>query len=374
VGAARLATAATAGVTTVVEGVHQSVLGTLGRKPGKRPGQTTGITGWVYQAVREVTHLVGHGVDAALASLQPLFAAADRDTPETPQRQALLAALNGVLGDHLASTGNPLATPMAMRCQGQTLNLDAPIQLPGATGKLLLLIHGLCMNDLQWSVPLASGGEHNHGTALAKALGYTPVYLRYNTGLPISDNGRALSGQMTQLLRGWPLPVTDLSIVGHSMGGLVMRSAFHHAQRDGADWSAQVRDVVFLGTPHLGAPLEKAGHWVDVMLGSTPYSRPLAQLGKVRSVGITDLRHGRIADGADSTPLDLPSHIASYAVAATLAGQRSLLADRLLGDGLVPLPSALAHGAAGQRIVYKTGHIELLGSSKVAQQLIDWMR
>jgi pimeloyl-ACP methyl ester carboxylesterase len=263
---------------------------------------------------------------------------------------------------------------MAMRCQGQALDLETPIQLPGATGKVLLLIHGLCMNDLQWSVPLASGGEHNHGAALAGALGYTPVYLRYNTGLPIFENGRALSGQIAQLLRHWPVPVTDLSIVGHSMGGLVTRSALHHAQQDGADWPAQVRHVVFLGTPHLGAPLEKAGHWVDVMLGSTPYSRPLAQLGKVRSVGITDLRHGRIAGSADPTPLALPAHIASYAVAATLAGQRSLLADRLLGDGLVPLPSALAHGTAGHRIVHKTGHIELLGSPQVAQQLIDWMR
>ncbi len=372
-GVARLATKATVGVAGITEGVHQSVLQTMGARRGPSLGTTTGITALVYQAVRGITQLVGHGVDAALMRLQPLFEAADRDAPETPQREAVLAALNGVLGDHLAATGNPLATPMTLRHHGRPLAVHAPLHLPGARSKIVLLMHGLCMNDLQWTVPAPDGSTHNHGTVLADALGYTPIYLRYNTGLPIADNGQALSAQLALLLRHWPVPVAELSVVAHSMGGLVMRSALHAAQVNGQRWPAQVRHIAFLGTPHQGAPLERAGHWVDVILGSTPWSSPLAKLGKVRSAGITDLRHGHIAHAGSPGPAPLPTHITTHALAATLAAQRSPVADRLLGDGLVPLPSALAVGAGSQRIVYKTGHLALLGSPKVAQQLAGWL-
>ena len=179
------------------------------------------------------------------------------------------------------------------------------------------------------------------------------------------------------------------------MGGLVVRSACHQGRQAGQHWPQQLGPIVFLGTPHHGAPLERAGHWLQLLLGSTPYSRPLVRLGQLRSAGITDLRHGHVLDadwqgrsrfqsGADlRQPLPLPEGVACYAIAATLARQRSPLAERLVGDGLVPLRSALglhddpartlAFAPDHQRVLHGLGHLALLSDARVARQLVQWL-
>ncbi len=393
-GVARLATQATTGISRVAEGVHQSVLGTLGLPGGAQPGRTRGLTGLVYQSIRGVTQLVDAGLQAGLARLEPFFA------PSTPagevhwEREAVVAALNGVMGDRLQRDDNPLCTQMGWYQQGLPLDLSALAAPGAATGKLLVLVHGLCMNDLQW---LRHG--HDHGAHLAQALGYTPVYLRYNTGLHTSTNGAELSALLEALVASWPVPVTELSILAHSMGGLVARSACHHAAQAPAGasgWLPRLRHLVFLGTPHHGAPLERAGHWVDVLLGSTAYSRPFARLAQLRSAGITDLRYGHVLDtdwqGRDRfrkspdqrTPVPLPAGVACHAVAATLAARRSPVGERLVGDGLVPLHSALGmhddaertlgFAKAQQAVFYRLGHLDLLADAGVARQLQGWMQ
>ena len=392
----QLATQATQGVARMAEGVHQSVWSSLG-VPDGGPGQARGLTGLVYRTLHGVTQWMGKGLDATLAKLEPLLESALDAPAESPQREAILAALNGVMGDHLVEHRNPLATPMTLRYQGQVLNGPTPVALPGATGKILLLIHGLCMNDLQWHThpqgDRAPGVDH--GAALAAALGYTPVYVRYNTGLHTSENGHALAAQLEQLVAQWPVPVQELSVLAHSMGGLVTRSAWHYARQDGLRWPQHLKNIVFLGTPHHGAPLERAGNWVDTILGSTPYTRPLTKLGQLRSAGITDLRYGHVLDadwvGRDRfrrqpdsrQPLPLPEGVACYAIAATAAAKRSPLAERVIGDGLVPLPSALgqhpdprrqlAFAPGAQWIAYRTHHMELLSSAAVTQQLLAWL-
>ncbi len=393
---AQLATQATQGVATMAEGVHRAVLGTMGLA-GKRPGKTSGLTGFVYRAVHGVTELVGKGLQAAFTRLEPLLESLVDAPPETPEREAVLAALNGVLGDQLALHHNPLATPMSLRYQGHALNVHALPKMPAATGKVLLLIHGLCMNDLQWKAAAREDDTpiSDHAQVLAGDLGYTPVYLRYNTGRHTSDNGTELAGLLELLLARWPVPVEDFSVVVHSMGGLVIRSAVHTAQQTGMRWPAQLKNIVFLGTPHHGAPLERAGNWIDVLLGSTPFSKPFAKLGQMRSSGITDLRFGhvlhtdwagqdRFKRKSDSRqPLPLPEGVACFTLAATMAAKRSPLADRLVGDGLVPLPSALGQhpdprhqlgfGKNAQTIVHRTNHMELLHSPEVTRQLLAWL-
>lgn len=381
-GAAQLATQATVGVANIAEGVHQSVWGSMGVPGGKSPGETRGITRLVYQCVRGVAQLVGKGVDQLLARLQPVLELAEQSAPESYQRAAVLAALNGVLGDRLADTNNPLATPMTLRWSGRVLSLN---DMPPATevnGKLMLFIHGLCMNELSWNLSLQD-------------LGYTPVYLRYNSGLHTSTNGHALAEQLAQLQALWPVPIEELTVVAHSMGGLIIRSAIHTAQESDMQWPHFLKNIVFLGTPHHGAPLERAGNWVDVILGATPYSRPFAKLGQLRSAGITDLRFGHVLDadwmGHDRfrrspdrrQSLPLPAGVACYAVAATTAARRSTLADRLIGDGLVPLHSALGqHDDPRRRLVFaahahwiawQTHHMELLSSPAVAEKLREWL-
>ena len=388
-GVARLATQATTGVTHITEGVHQSVLGTMGLPGGSEAGRARGLTGLVYQGIRGVTRLVDVSLQAALLRLEPFLERRGASTAPSPEREAVLAALNGVMGDRLAEDGNPLAFSMELRQQGREIDLVALRASGLASGKVLLLLHGLCMNDLQW---LRAG--HDHGAHLAQALGYTPVYVRYNTGLHTSINGQELAGRVEALLADWPVPVQELNVLVHSMGGLVVRSAFQQAVQAGLQWPSQLRKLVFLGTPHHGAPLERAGNWVDVILGSTPWSRPFARLGHLRSAGITDLRYGHVQEtdwqGHDrfrKRPdarhhLPLPPGVACYTVAATLARQRSPMAERLVGDGLVPLHSALGQHEQAERtlefpkshqhVVYGLGHMALLEDAQVAQQLVRW--
>ena len=383
-GAARIAAEATAGVARIVEGVHQSVLGSMGLPGAATPGRTRGITGLVYRSIHGVTRWVDKGVQTALHLLEPAAAGPE---VSSARRDAVLAALNGVMGDRLAAEANPLALPLQLRQDGQALDLAALHAAGAATGKLLVLVHGLCMNDRQW---LRAG--HDHGAHLAQALGYTPVYVFYNTGLHIADNGRRLAEALEALLAAWPVPVQDLSVLGHSMGGLVARAACHHGAQTDQRWLGHLRHLVCLGTPHHGAPLERAGQWVQVLLGSTPYSRPFVRLARLRSAGITDLRHGQVraphvpgqglADAREPTPL--PAGVACFTVAAALAARRSPAAERLVGDGLVPLRSALGQHAdpahclgfapSHQQVVWKTGHLDLLGSPAVARQLVQWLQ
>jgi hypothetical protein len=386
-GAARLATDATAGLADLVEALHERIARPPGVSAGD--GRTRGITGLVYRSIRGVTRLVGGSIETLLGLLAPALAPGQ----PTPQREALVAALNGVLGDYLAETGNPLATPMAWRREGRALVLEPAAlseRLPDAGPRLLVLLHGLCMNDLQWR-----RAGHDHGAALARELGYTPVYLHYNSGLHVSINGHALARQLEQLLAAWPVPLQRLVVLGHSMGGLIMRSALHGATLAGAAWPARVDDLVFMGTPHHGAPLERAGHWADILLGATPYAAPFARLGKVRSAGITDLRHGNLLDedwvgrdrfaaGADRRqPVPLPQGVRCYALAATLGAEPGGVKDRLLGDGLVPLASALgrhedtartlAFVPGCQWVGHGMGHLDLLSRPEVFAQLRHWL-
>lgn len=194
-GAARLTTDAVAGLASLVEAMHARIasvprLSVFG-EAAPEDEHLRGLTGLVYEAVRGVTHLVGGTTEALLGWLAPMWAAPDTHQPPHPEREALVAALNGVLGDHLATTDNPLAIAMAFRQSGRPLPLKRPALrwcLAGATPRLLVMLHGLCMNDLQWQ-----RAGHDHGEALARELGYTPVYLHYNSGLSVSTNGRILA-------------------------------------------------------------------------------------------------------------------------------------------------------------------------------------
>ncbi len=325
-GATRMAVDASTGITDIVERMHR----TIQRRP------------WpLGTAPRGTMRLVGKGLDATLAPVAALLPEGD----STPGRDAFVSAMNGVCGDYLERTGNPLAIEMTLRHQGRPVDVSDPGRTLGglpesaSAGRLLVLVHGLCMNDRQWRRE-----GHDHGAALADELGYTPLYVRYNSGLRVGDNGRRLSGLLESLLRNWPHPLQELSIVGHSMGGLVARSACHHGREQNHAWLATLRRLVFLGTPHHGAPLERGGHGLDFVMALSPYSAPFTQLGRTRSAGIQDLRHGSITTRPNEH-VPLPAGVSCHAAAATLASRRSVLAERLVGDGLVPLDSALGRHA-----------------------------
>jgi pimeloyl-ACP methyl ester carboxylesterase len=380
----RLANDATVGLTDLVEAMHHTIVkvpGVLGDPPA---GRTGGITGFVYRSVRGVTRLVGTGVDALLGTLGPLIA----QRRSSQEREAVLAALNGVLGDYLAASGNPLAIRMQLRVGGTPLTLTRPMlaaAMPTAGRRIVVLAHGLCMNDGQW---LRDG--HDHGAALARDCGLTPVYLHYNSGRRVSENGREFGEMLEALVRAWPEPGARLTIVGHSMGGLVARSACHYSTLSGHSWPRRLDHLVFLGTPHLGAPLERAGAYADFLMGISPYSAPFARLGKVRSAGIKDLRHGNLRDEdlqagarAHRAGLPLPQGVACYAIAASKQARSPNAGSRVRGDGLVPVASALGRhedtlrdlGLAEDHchVSYGTGHFGLLSNLQVYARIRDWL-
>ena len=361
-------------VVDLVEAMHHNIAVVPRMIARPRQDRTTGITRLVYRSIHVVTGLVGNGLDGALARLAPLLG--ERNT--WPGREALIAALNGVLGDYLEASSNPLAIRMRLRRDGN------------AGGKLVVLVHGLCMSDLQWK-----RRRHDHGAALARDLGYTPVYLHYNTGLHVSSNGRAFADQLETLVRGWPVPLRELVLIGHSMGGLVARSAFHYGTLANHEWTRRVGKLVFLGTPHHGAPLERGGNWIDILLGLSKYSAPLARIGKIRSAGITDLRYGNLVDedwnkgdrfarsGDRRMGVPLPKGVACFTIAATTGTSSSDLKGRLLGDGIVPLASALGRhrnprlalqfDESRQAVVHDTNHLDLLSRAEVYDQIRRWL-
>jgi len=370
-GVVRLAVEATVGVTDLVEKMHHTIQ--LGHLPlgTSRADNTRGLTGFVYRSIRGTTRLVGKGLDAGMTPLTVLLP----EETTTTTRDAFVSAINGLYGDHLVETDNPLAVDMELRLEEQSVDTErSPV---AATGKVMLFVHGLCLNDEHWT----RDGQ-NHGLVLATDLGYTPLYLRYNTGLPIAENGRALAEMLESSLRDWPQQPSELVIVGHSMGGLVARSACHHGSLAGHDWLQHLHRLVSIGTPHHGAPLERGGNWIEYAMDFSPYAAPFTRISTKRSAGLTDLRHGCITDTAQEF-VPLPAGVDCYAMAATLGKKRGRIVERLVGDGLVPLDSALGrHNDPGRTLVFpesnqwvgfETGHLELLGEPAVYAQLREWL-
>ena len=390
-GAAQLATDATLRATDLVEAVHAQVV-----KPPRwghptHAERTGALSGLVYRSVRGVTRVTGRSVAALLQSLARYPQAGASGAAS--QRAATLAALNGVMGDYLAYTRNPLATAMSLHSaeavpHAGNVGADAFTHATHDTsGGLLLMIHGLCMNEQHWT-----RAGHNHGLALGQALGLEPLFLRYNSGLHIATNGQALTELLERTLAQAPRKPKRLVIIGHSMGGLLARSAIHHGRQAGHRWPQQVTDLICLGTPHHGAPLERIGHGFNTLLERLPYLAPFARLGRLRSAGITDLRYGSLLNVNPSRFLQhsdppeavaLPDGIRCFALAATLGQHHSSLSRHLLGDGLVPLDSALGrHPDQARQLAFLprrqwvaegTGHFDLLNDPRVYARLLRWL-
>lgn len=373
-------------MTRIAEGLNLAVLDSLERGLPARTGSgalqlTRNITGLVYKTVHQLSQLAGTGTDLALRGVEALLGPPGEGQAQSVHRETALAILNGLIGDRLLAEDNPLALAMQMHHADRVLELNKPCALPGASGKVLLQVHGLCMRDMRRPGSALRG----HEEPLVTDLGYTAVSLRYNTGLHVSHNGRELAAQLERLLQQWPVEVEELTILAHSMGGLVARSAVHHARQQSLQWPDHLKNIVFLGTPHHGAPLERAGHWVDALLRISPYTRPFGALGRLRSSGITDLRHGNVLEEGGSdvrSVVPLPHGVACFTVAA-MSSRRSNRAGRWMGDGLVPVQSALGQHSDSRRdlkfdpaachIAQGVNHMGLLSDPGVQKQIMRWL-
>lgn len=398
----QLAIDAALGLTDLVEAMHQNL---TKAQEVQTPGQTepkTSTTNSIYKNIKSITGFAGSGIDGLLDQISPLLSKkSSSDTPNallkktkvSSERAALLSALNGMLGDYMVNTNNPMTIPMRLRRNGHSLKLNSESlteSIQPITGKLLVMVHGLCMNDLQWKRK-----SHDHGAMLSLDLGYTPVYLRYNTGQHISTNGQSFSELLEVCVKLWPVPIQELVIIGHSMGGLVTRSAYFYGEKSQHQWIKKLQKMIFLGSPHHGAPLERGGNWIDTILGSTPYTAPLSRLGKVRSSGITDLRFGNVIDDHWQdrdrfeptqdlrSPVPLPKEIECFTIAGTTGNKVGDVRDQLLGDGLVQVNSALGkHQDPNlsldipehrQWLGYGVNHMDLLNDADVYAKIKQWL-
>ncbi|NKI96032.1 alpha/beta hydrolase [Rhizobacter sp. SG703] len=268
----------------------------------------------------------------------------DPTRPPGTRELALRSVLNGVAGDALQAAGNPLAVRMALLPEGVA---------PGE--RVCLFVHGLACDDSSWTVARRASEGDSYPAMVAREFGATPLFLRYNSGLSIADNGRALSALLTTFIASVPGRVGSLVLVGHSMGGLVARVACEQAAADGSPWLERIRMLVCLGTPHRGAPLERAGQVLSSVLDASAMTRPLSRLADARSRGIRDLR-----DGAPPNTVAVPMRL--------VAG---------LGDGLVRPGSAGDPALAGdvERVeIDGIGHMALLNHPRVAAALRRWLR
>lgn len=304
--------------------------------------KTTGLTGLIYQSIRKTTQISTQGVNLALQTFAPMLPYKVDDK----KRLNWLSIMNGVIGDHLEQTDNPLTLNMSWQHQGQQVTPLQAAEICNRTeGKVLFLIHGLCMNDQQWT-----HHGHNHGQALASDNNITTIYLRYNSGLAVYQNGQQLAPMMAEFVQALA-GNQAIDVLCHSMGGLVLRSAMHVASLASERWLENINKVIFLGTPHQGAVLEKTGNLIDYLISINPYSAPFAKLGHTRSHGIKNLRHGTVTK--DHQIIQLPEHIKCHAFAASNAqDDANILHKKWIGDGLVTVHSALGHHKNPEHVIY----------------------
>ncbi|MGY1944364.1 lipase family alpha/beta hydrolase [Nocardia asiatica] len=301
-----------------------------------------------------------------------------------------IAALQGLIGDELERTRPILAGPMSLRIDGAPVRAElvgARVRRPGS--HVVIFLHGLVETEHAWRL----GGGRTYAERLEADAGCTALHVRYNTGLHISENAGQLGELMRCLVEHWPVPIERVSLVGHSMGGLVARGACFQAAEAGLPWVRLVRQVVCLGSPHLGAPLEQLVHYASAALVRVPETRPFGRLLRRRSGGIRDLRDGSLVDedwrdlDADAlrrrviSEVPLLAGAEHYFVTASVTRSPRHPLGRVVGDGLVLTPSGSGRGRA-RRIGFEVGngmhlasanHFTLLNHDAVYRALRAWL-
>lgn len=381
-----------------------NILGAIpGLNLGSKPTRLVhdGITDSVYKILRRSARGVFSASGLALRRLESIesidlhpAAALTQSSAMSPRprRDLAISILSGFVGDRMARRRNPLRVRYGVYRHGQRLRLtrdglaDA---FPQATPRIAVFLHGLCGSENVWNLfrDPANADTDGYGARLARELGYTPVFIRYNSGLHVSLNGRHCSRTLAALYENWPVQAEDIVLIGHSMGGLLARSAAEIAASRGANWLSVLRQIICLGTPHLGAPLEQFVHLASQGMHRLPLFAPLARLLDARSLGIKDLRWGYTQDRewkqrdpdelwTDDRLQYAPLPGVRYRFLGTcLAPDPQHPLARLFGDGLVRVPSSLATDVAGADGALRGAlhHMQLLNHPDVYARIFDWL-
>ena len=398
----KLATDAASDGISRIEQVHRAIARRSWRPTGPAGKPSHAIHNFIaagaYASVRAGFRVAGAVAGAVLGEVAR--AARWRAPSQTCAGSTAFGVVNGFAGDRLGRQGSPLAWEMIVLHEGTCLSddpADVRAAVPEATGDIVVFVHGLIETDRwwRWGAQLYYGHPRvSFGSRLRTDIGATPLHVRYNTGLHVAENGRGLARLLEATLASWPVPVERLTLVGHSMGGLVIRSACHIGANDGHDWVSLVKHAVYLGTPHDGALLARGATAVGSLLAKLPEIRSFAAMMATPSAGIADLRHGTFAvpggggegpdewldDSGPDVPL-LPG-CRHHAVAASLTRRGDTPLDRLAGDLLVQTVSASGTGTRGRagHFIAEEGfalggvhHFALLNHPAVYDQLRNWL-
>ena len=388
---------ATERLTTPVEGMHRAIadrwLGLAGPKAAPVRWSYLAITTGIYGTVRIAGSMLGSavGIGAHAAARRNGLHALWR----SPFGSGVQAVANAVWGDELERRRSDLRIELGLRdTAGRPIcsDIDALERaFPNPSARLVVLLHGLGETERCWQQDLDDDGATcGLGDVLA-ADSFTPLLVRYNTGRHVSDNGASLAAFLEKIADNWPVPVEEIALVGNSMGGLVARSSIHAGQTDGHGWVNAARHLVAVGTPHLGAPLEKGVNVMSRGLRISPESRPVGEFLDQRSAGIKDLRFGAIREedwqGADpaalfdgiGSDLSLPAHVQQHFVAGVVTSEPTHPFGVLVGDLIVRTGSGTGRGrrrtihATDVRVIGKRRHSDLAGDPAVHEQVREWL-
>jgi pimeloyl-ACP methyl ester carboxylesterase len=374
------------------------IVGTVREVHGAVAGRVHGINDRLNGGGPTVSHRLHDGISKAVyggirvgfkAGSNGLRAASraglGADIEATPRGRFVRAAVNGLIGDRLRDEGSNFVFDMGVRVDGRDVVLDRAglaAAYPRANGNVVVFVHGLSENEAYWNRAARPKSEarrempdrRSYGDRL-EGEGWTPVYVRVNTGLPIAENGVGMAALLDRLVQAWPVDVRRIALVGHSMGGLVLRAACAVSTDSPSPWTDRVTDVICLGTPHLGAPLERVVNRGVTALGRIPEAAPFGRILEYRSVGILDLRHGLAQDVQN-----LPN--ARYRlVAATLTRSPRSITSSTVGDYLVPYASAMGRPRGGEEMfpgaetlhVPYADHFDLLNHDDIYAAIREWL-
>jgi hypothetical protein len=301
-----------------------------------------------------------------------------------------LAVLNGLLGDHLVRTRNGLATAMGFYANGAPLVVERGAlgrALPQASPRVAVLVHGVMCTESVFR--FADGTDY--GSLLARDLGYTPFYVRYNSGSSLTQNGEDLAKLLHALHMHYPRALEEIVLIGYSMGGLLLRRACRVAELERLPWLSRVQRAFYIGTPHLGAPAERLGRFVAKALRAIddPYTRLFGEISDLRSRGIQDLGDAHLHDELPASigawpsvrepqhPLPLLPSITHHLIAGSLAQDPRIA--RFFGDSIVPLSSASLALRGGEpfpaerlKVLPGLNHLKLANHADVYAQLHAW--
>jgi len=306
-----------------------------------------------------------------------------------------LPVLNGALGDQLAARYDRRAIRMSFRRGGHDVAV-ADLRLTEPQQKTVVFVHGLMGDELIWQQGFQDApGSRRYGPRLAEEAHVRSLYVRFNSGLHLSENGRELSRLLTELVETYPDAIGELVLVGHSMGGLIIRSAGYYASLNKAlgmkneelgaasnsssliphssfhqaPWLAHLRSVFLLGTPNDGSWLEQNSHLTARLLERINLfpTRFLSKAINQRSNGIKDLRYSILVDEdwqdahandllPPRTPVPpLPGVQYHILIGAWLRSTRPTALREYFGDGLVGKASARGHATFGDEAALPAG-------------------